>query len=175
MRALAAHLCVPGSAGVGSFTTIPQGCDRAWPRLELRGITKHFGPVQALRGPISFLEEGEIHASWARMGREIDADGSRLGLGPSEAGRVLVRGSTQQIRGPLDARRLGIGMVHQHFTSVPALTVAENIGLAAGWAVSPGPLSRRVRELSEQTGLPIDPAARAGRPPGGAEAAAGGA
>jgi simple sugar transport system ATP-binding protein len=130
--------------------------------LELRGITKHFGPVQALRGADFILEEGEIHALLGENGAgKSTLMGVAFGLVRPEAGRVLVRGSTQQIRGPLDARRLGIGMVHQHFTSVPALTVAENIGLAAGWAVSPGPLSRRVRELSEQTGLPFDRAARA--------------
>jgi simple sugar transport system ATP-binding protein len=132
------------------------------PALELRGITKHFGPVQALRGADFILEEGEIHALLGENGAgKSTLMGVAFGLVRPDAGRILVRGAPQQIRGPRDARRMGIGMVHQHFTSVPALTVAENIGLAAGWAVSPGPLSRRVRELSEQTGLPIDPATRA--------------
>ena len=60
---------------------------------------------------------------------------------------------------PLPARRaaLGIGMVHQHFTAVPALTVAENVALSAGWPVTPAPLRARVRALSERIGLPLDP------------------
>jgi simple sugar transport system ATP-binding protein len=56
-------------------------------------------------------------------------------------------------------------MVHQHFTSVPALTVAENIALAAGWAGTPGQLCRKAESLSEQLGLPLDPDQRAGRLP----------
>src|SRR5262245_826108 len=128
--------------------------------LELRGITKHFGPVQALRGADFILEEGEIHALLGENGAgKSTLMGVAFGLVGPDAGEILVRGTAQQVRGPLDARRLGIGMVHQHFTSVPALSVAENIGLAAGWPVSPTQLSRRVRALGEQTGLPIDVAA----------------
>ena len=132
------------------------------PVLELQGITKSFGPVQALRGADFILEEGEIHALLGENGAgKSTLMGIAFGLVRADAGEILVRGTPQQIRGPLDARRLGIGMVHQHFTSVPALTVAENIGLAAGWPATPTHMSRRVRVLGEQTGLPIDPSARA--------------
>ncbi|HSR92552.1 MAG TPA: ABC transporter ATP-binding protein [Gemmatimonadales bacterium] len=132
------------------------------PVLELRGITKHFGPVQALRGADFILEEGEIHALLGENGAgKSTLMGIAFGLIQPDAGQILVRGNPVQIRGPLDARQLGIGMVHQHFTAVPALTAAENIGLTAGWSVAPGPLYRRVRDLGDQTGLPIDPAARA--------------
>ena len=48
-------------------------------------------------------------------------------------------------------------MVHQHFTSVPAFTVAENVALAAGWPVAPERLRERVRELGDRVGLPLDP------------------
>jgi general nucleoside transport system ATP-binding protein len=58
---------------------------------------------------------------------------------------------------------LGIGMVHQHFTAVPAMTVAENIALAAGWSGRPRELSSRARALSERLGLLLDPEERAGR------------
>jgi simple sugar transport system ATP-binding protein len=54
-------------------------------------------------------------------------------------------------------------MVHQHFTSVPAFTVAENVALAAGWPVTPGRLRERVRATAERVGLPLDPDARAGQ------------
>jgi general nucleoside transport system ATP-binding protein len=132
------------------------------PVLELRGITKQFGPVQALRGADFILEEGEIHALLGENGAgKSTLMGIAFGLVRPDAGEILVRGTAQQIGGPRDARRLGIGMVHQHFTSVPALTVAENMGLAAGWPVTPAHLSRQVRALGEQTGLPIDPAVRA--------------
>lgn len=54
-------------------------------------------------------------------------------------------------------------MVHQHFTSIPAFTVAENVALAAGWPVAPESLRRRVGELGERTGLPLDPDAKVER------------
>jgi simple sugar transport system ATP-binding protein len=54
-------------------------------------------------------------------------------------------------------------MVHQHFTAIPALTVAENIALAADWSGRPGDLSRRAGALTEQLALPLDPEQRAGR------------
>jgi simple sugar transport system ATP-binding protein len=54
-------------------------------------------------------------------------------------------------------------MVHQHFTSVPALTVAENVALIANWRVAPHELRNRTRLLSERLNLPLDPDQRAGR------------
>jgi simple sugar transport system ATP-binding protein len=54
-------------------------------------------------------------------------------------------------------------MVHQHFTGIPALTVAENVALTTGWPVRPGPLRERVRAASARIGLPLDPDARTGR------------
>ena len=56
-------------------------------------------------------------------------------------------------------------MVHQHFTSIPALTVAENIALFAGWEVRPRELAARVTALAERLNLPLDPGARAGTLP----------
>jgi simple sugar transport system ATP-binding protein len=131
------------------------------PVLELRGITKHFGPVEALSGADFFLEHGEIHALLGENG----AGKSTLmriafGLIRPDAGEIRVGGVPRQFRDPTDARRNGIGMVHQHFTSVPALTVAENVALSAGWEVSPHRLQQRVQALAEHTGLPIDPDAR---------------
>ena len=77
--------------------------------------------------------------------------------------RSVLDGVAPQNRSPRQARSLGIGMVHQHFTSVPALTVAENIALAAGWPVAPRRIDQRTRRLSERIGLPLDPDQRAGR------------
>jgi simple sugar transport system ATP-binding protein len=61
---------------------------------------------------------------------------------------------------PREARRLGIGMVHQHFSAVPAFSVQENIALAAGWAPAPQLLGRRVESLMQRVGMSLDPAAR---------------
>jgi ABC-type uncharacterized transport system ATPase subunit len=67
------------------------------------------------------------------------------------------------IHSPRAAREQGIGMVHQHFTAIPAMTVAENIALAAGWSAPPAELRARARAASERFGLPLDPDQRAGR------------
>jgi ABC-type uncharacterized transport system ATPase subunit len=134
------------------------------PVFELTGIQKRFGSVQALDGADFTLNLGEIHALLGENG----AGKSTLmhiayGLVRSDTGDVRVNGVVRKIASPRQARELGIGMVHQHFTSVPALTVAENIALAAGWAVVPNQLRDRTRQLSERLGLPLDPDQRAGR------------
>ena len=103
------------------------------PALELSGILKSFGSVQALRGADFVLAPGEVHAL---LGENGAGKSSLLhiafGMFPADGGVIRVRGSDVALRSPADARALGIGMVHQHFTSIGALTVAENIALAAG-------------------------------------------
>ncbi len=133
------------------------------PALELRGIVKRFGPVQALRGADFTLMPGEVHALLGENG----AGKSTLmriayGLERADAGTVVVRGVPGAPSSPRAARRLGIGMVHQHFTAIPALTVAENVALAAGWPVAPGRLRSRVGDLARRTGLELEPDATAG-------------
>jgi general nucleoside transport system ATP-binding protein len=134
------------------------------PVLELTGIQKRFGSVQALRGADFVLAAGEVHALLGENG----AGKSTLmhvayGLVRANAGTIRVNGTAGPIASPREARKLGIGMVHQHFTAIPAMTVAENIALAAGWRGHPRELSRQARSLSERVSLPLDPDQRAGR------------
>jgi ABC-type uncharacterized transport system ATPase subunit len=101
--------------------------------LELRGISKSFGPVHALRGADFALATGEVHALLGENG----AGKSTLlhiayGMMGPDAGVIRVRGEETVIRSPRAARALGIGMVHQHFTSIGALTVSEDIALSKG-------------------------------------------
>jgi simple sugar transport system ATP-binding protein len=134
------------------------------PALELAGIHKHFGSVHALRGADFVLQAGELHALLGENGAgKTTLMRVAYGLVRPEAGRVLVNGVARVVPSPRTARRLGIGMVHQHSTSIPALTVAENVALSAGWPVRPGKLQDRVQALGEQVGLPLDPKAYAGR------------
>ena len=133
-------------------------------RLELTGIHKRFGPVHALRGVDFLLHPGEVHALLGENG----AGKSTLmhvayGLQRADAGEIRLNGTIRRVTTPRSARSLGIGMVHQHFTSVPALTVAENVALTAGWPVVPGEMRERTRALTERIGLPLDPDQRAGR------------
>ena len=134
------------------------------PALELEGIHRRFGSVQALRGADFMLLPGELHALLGENG----AGKSTLmhiaaGLLRPDSGVVRIGGTARPALSPRLTRRLGIGMVHQHFTSVPAFTVAENVALAAGWSVEPDRLRLRVKELCGKVGLPLDPDARVER------------
>ena len=134
--------------------------------LQLSGIHKRFGPVHALRGVDFVVAGGEVHALLGENG----AGKSTLmhvayGLVRADTGQVLVGGIPRRVATPRVARALGIGMVHKHFTSIPALTVAENVALAAGWRIVPGEIRDRTRALSERLGLPLEPDQRAGRLP----------
>jgi ABC-type uncharacterized transport system ATPase subunit len=134
------------------------------PALELRQIQKRFGSVQALRGAGFTLGTGEVHALLGENGAgKTTLMHVAYGLVRPDAGEVVVGGVPRAVSSPRTARRLGLGMVHQHFTSVPALSVAENVALAAGWPVAPEPLRQRVRALGERVGLPLDPDLLAGR------------
>jgi ABC-type uncharacterized transport system ATPase subunit len=129
------------------------------PVLELRGISKAFGSVHALRGADFVLAPGEVHALLGENG----AGKSTLmhiayGMTAPDAGTILVRGSEAAIRSPRNSRALGIGMVHQHFTSIAALTVGENIELAVG---------RRVGEREDvRTGTAVPSRLMEGLPAG---------
>ena len=131
--------------------------------LTLAGISHRFGRVQALDGVDFSLRPGEIHALLGENG----AGKSTLmriafGLLRADAGTILIHGVPVGRHSPALARRLGVGMVHQHFTSIPELTVAENVALAAGWRFRPRELTHRVARLSEELGMSLAPSARAG-------------
>lgn len=129
--------------------------------LELRDIDKRFGPVAALSGAGLTLGRGEIHALLGENG----AGKSTLmhvafGLVRPDAGTVRVRGTPVRIQSPKDARALGIGMVHQHFTSIPTLSVAENLGLAADRRSASRPGDQgRMADLRARLGSDLSPRA----------------
>ena len=137
---------------------------RSAPALELLGIHKRFGPVHALHGADFTLAPGEVHALLGENGAgKTTMMHVAYGLVHPDAGEVRVHGVVRRVPSPRAARALGIGMVHQHFTSIPALTVAENVALAAGWPVAPGALHARVGSLCHRVGLPLPAGEAAGR------------
>ncbi len=101
--------------------------------LDTIDLTKRFGTFTALDRVSIAVEPGTVHALLGENG----AGKSTLvkcivGFQPPDAGSVLVDGREQSIDTPAVARALGIGMVYQHFTVVPGMTVAENLLMARG-------------------------------------------
>jgi simple sugar transport system ATP-binding protein len=133
------------------------------PVLELRGITKRFPGVLANDHISLTLEEGEIHALLGENGAgKTTLMNILYGLYRPDEGEIYVRGQRAEIRQPNDAIALGIGMVHQHFMLVPVFTVAENVMLGvesvrAGIFLDQEDAVRRIRQISEQYGLGVDP------------------
>ena len=131
--------------------------------LELRGITKRFGPVVANDRVDFDLRRGEVHALLGENGAGKSTLMSILyGLYSPTEGEIYVDGERVEIDSPSKAIELGIGMVHQHFMLVPVMTVAENIVLGAEPRSGGGMLDvrearKRVKELSERYGLAVDP------------------
>jgi general nucleoside transport system ATP-binding protein len=133
--------------------------------IELRNITKRFGHVLANDGVSLKVEPGTIHAIVGENGAgKSTAMRIAYGFYAADDGEILVDGAVRRIASPQDAIDLRIGMVHQHFMLVETMTVAENIVLGAepGGAVSLDlkGAEARVRALSEELGLKVDPRAR---------------
>ena len=130
--------------------------------LELRGITKRFGPVVANDGIDFDLRPGEVHALLGENGAGKSTLMSILyGLYSPDEGEIRVNGEPVQVTSPSRAIELGIGMVHQHFMLVSVMTVTENIVLGEeptrGAFLDVREGARRVKDLSDRYGLAVDP------------------
>src|SRR5262245_57372274 len=98
--------------------------------LELRGISKSFGGVRALRGVSFDLRAGEIHALLGENGAGKSTLIKTLaGIHRPDAGEILIDGRVAHIASPRDAVRLGIRVIHQELALAPNLSVAENLFL----------------------------------------------
>ncbi|MEW6402675.1 MAG: ABC transporter ATP-binding protein, partial [Chloroflexota bacterium] len=135
------------------------------PVLELQGITKSFPGVLANKDINLTLEEGEIHALLGENGAgKTTLMNILYGLYNPDEGEIHVRGEKVNIQGPNDAIARGIGMVHQHFMLVPVMTVTENVMLGNettrnGLILDREKVAKKIREISEQYGLEVDPGA----------------
>lgn len=129
--------------------------------LSLKGITKRFGSVLALDDASIAIRPGTVHAVLGENGAgKTTLMRVAFGLIRPNGGEVMVRGRTVQFSSPSDALAAGIGMVHQHFTLVPAMTVAENVAMGGKGLYSAKAWAERVQEIGERTGLVLDPEAR---------------
>jgi simple sugar transport system ATP-binding protein len=131
--------------------------------LEAKGITKQFPGVLANDRVDLVLHRGEILALLGENGAGKSTLMNILyGLYIPDAGEIWIKGEQVALQNPGDAIARGVGMVHQHFQLVPVMTVAENVILGSeitkmGGYIDKRKANHRVRELSEQYGLEIDP------------------
>ena len=133
------------------------------PVLELRGITKAFPGVLANDHIDLTLNEGEMLALLGENGAgKTTLMNVLYGLYTPDEGEIRIRGEKVEIHDPNDAIEQGIGMVHQHFMLVPVFTVTENVMLGVesvkcGMFLDRDAASQRIREISSQFGLAVDP------------------
>ncbi|MFT3688753.1 ABC transporter ATP-binding protein [Paenirhodobacter sp.] len=134
----------------------------AAPAIELRGVSKSFGPVQANRDISIRVMPGTIHGIIGENGAGKSTLMSILyGFYRADAGEILIHGRQTAIPDSQAAIRAGIGMVFQHFKLVPNFTVLENIILGA----EDGPLlrpslakaRRELKQLARDYELEVDP------------------
>src|ERR1700712_215850 len=138
------------------------------PILELLGITKAFGGVEALRGVDFALFAGEIHGLVGENG----AGKSTLmkiiaGVHPEFSGRFTLDGNETRFRSTRDAHAAGIAMVHQELSVAPDLSVAENVflgtqptnrfGIVQWWR-----MAREAGEHLAKFGIDVAPLSRLG-------------
>ena len=138
------------------------------PLLEMKGISKRFGGIQALDRVDFTLNAGEVMA----LAGENGAGKSTLikilaGAYPRDTGEIRMNGQPIEIANPRDAQRLGIAVIYQEFNLTPNQTVAENVYLHAPQR-RPGVLgklgvvdhrgrSAAARRLLDQVGSSVDP------------------
>lgn len=128
--------------------------------LALRGVRKRFGATLALDSAQCVIREGTVHALLGENGAgKTTLMRIAFGLLPADAGEVTLHGVKFAFRSTADAIAAGIGMVHQHFSVIPAMTVAENVALGGHGRFDPAGAAARTAEVARTAGLALDPAA----------------
>ncbi len=100
-------------------------------RVELLNFSKRFGALQALDDVSMTVQAGSFHALLGENGAgKSTLVKSLIGFYRADSGSVMVDNREEAVHSPRDAAALGIGMIFQHFTVVPGMSVAENLALA---------------------------------------------
>ncbi|MDR3145675.1 MAG: ABC transporter ATP-binding protein [Treponema sp.] len=133
--------------------------------LEMRNICKYFTGVRANHQVNLRILRGEVHALLGENGAGKSTLMNILyGLYAPTLGEIFWKGRKVEIHSPKDAIELGIGMVHQHFMLIPALTVVENVilGTRSGkrGLLNPEGAAKKLIALADQYNMPIDPWAK---------------
>ncbi|SFR14405.1 ABC transporter ATP-binding protein [Poseidonocella sedimentorum] len=130
----------------------------ATPLIDIRGLTKAYPGVVA-NDDISFaIAPGEVHALLGENGAGKSTLVKMIyGLVRPDSGAMTLSGAPFAPSQPREARESGVAMVFQHFSLFDALNVAENIALGMETPPKMRDLARRIREISHEYGLPLDP------------------
>ena len=131
------------------------------PALEMRGITKYFGTVAALNDVSLTVRRGSIHALLGENGAgKTTLMRIAFGMIRPDSGEIHRDGNVLRLRAPADAIRARIGMVHQQFSLIPAMSAAENVALGGSGFYRFDDVSARIREIADTTGIAVNPEAR---------------
>ncbi len=123
----------------------------------LYNISKSFPGVRALDNVTVEAYRGEVHAILGENGAgKTTLMNILYGLLKPDTGHIEIDGKRVSLRGPKDALNLGIGMVHQHFSLIPTLTVKENFQLLTNKKVD----EKEIVELSKRLNLSVNPNAK---------------
>ncbi|MFO1104814.1 MAG: ABC transporter ATP-binding protein [Amaricoccus sp.] len=126
--------------------------------LEIEGLSKSYPGVKANQDISFSVEPGEVHALLGENGAGKSTLVKMIyGLVRPDSGTMRLRGQPYAPPKPGMARQLGVAMVFQHFSLFEALTVAENVTLGMENPPKMGELAGRIRSVSEEYGLPLDP------------------
>ncbi len=138
--------------------------------LVLRDVRRSFGRTVALDGASCTVRRGTIHALLGENGAgKTTLMRIAYGLLAPDAGEVRVNGAPVNLGSSRDGIALGLGMVHQHFMLVPAMTVAENVALGGRGRFERDATATRIEALGRDSGLALDPRARVADLPVGAQ------
>jgi len=144
-------------------TTSDGGSGPAAPALELTGVTKTFGPVTACRSVDLSVQRGEIHGLLGENGAGKSTLMKVLvGVHRPDAGEIRLHGRSVTIPDPIAAARVGLAMVHQHFSVIQPLTVWENVTLGEPGRLEPDRARHEVTEVAARYGFEIEPDAIVG-------------
>lgn len=128
--------------------------------IELKGISKSFGPVVANKNINLNLKKGEILALLGENGSGKTTLMNMLsGIYTPDSGSIFIDGKKVVISSPDDAGKLGIGMVHQHFKLVERFTAADNIWIGkkgSGFLLKKD-RNKEIEEIASKFGFEIDP------------------
>ena len=136
--------------------------------LEMRDIRKSFGSVEVLHGVNLSVRSGTVHALMGENGAGKSTLMKVLaGVHRCDSGEVYIHGEKAEIQNPKHSQELGVAMIHQELSSIPEMTVAENIFLGReprkGIFIDQKKMTEMTKELLDHLKVSIDPNMKIGR------------